>query len=326
MHRLLQAVEQDALTQEECARWLEWTVRLFNAFAPEKPHDVRTWDVWLPLRPHAEALIEHTQKRGVNTRPVGLIASLFGIFLSARAEYAEAEPLYRRALAIEEKVLGPDHPEVASDLNNLALLLWDTNRASEAEPLYRRALAIAEISLGPNHPEVGRALNNLAQLLQASNRLQEAESLMRRALAIGEKTLGPDDPDVASALNNLAALLKASNRLQEAEPLYRRALAIDERILGPDHPDLAIDLNNLAMLLRATNRHTEAKPLSRRQLEIFLRFTVTTGHKHPYLHAAIANYVVLLEEMGSSPAQIRVQLDEIGHPFGMRLGSGEQGQ
>ena len=49
---------------------------------------------------------------------------------------------YRRALAIDEKAFGPDHPDVATALNNLAALLRATNRLGEAEPLYRRALAI----------------------------------------------------------------------------------------------------------------------------------------------------------------------------------------
>ncbi|CAN0589164.1 unnamed protein product, partial [Laminaria digitata] len=37
--------------------------------------------------------------------------------------YAEAGPLYKRSLAIKEKALGPEHPSVATSLNNLALLL-----------------------------------------------------------------------------------------------------------------------------------------------------------------------------------------------------------
>ncbi len=39
-----------------------------------------------------------------------------------QGRYAEAEPLYKRSLAIQEKALGPDDPAVAMDLNNLALL------------------------------------------------------------------------------------------------------------------------------------------------------------------------------------------------------------
>jgi tetratricopeptide (TPR) repeat protein len=55
--------------------------------------------------------------------------------------YADAEPLYKRALAIWEKALGPDHPDVAQSLNNLADLYSAQGRYADAEPLYKRALA-----------------------------------------------------------------------------------------------------------------------------------------------------------------------------------------
>ena len=123
-----------------------------------------------------------------------------------KARYVEAEPLYRRALAVDEASYGHDHPNIATGLNNLAELLRDINRLSEAEPLYRRALAIDEASYGPDHPNVAIRLNNLAGLLRATNRLSEAEPLYRRALAISEASYGPDHPNVAICLNNLAAI------------------------------------------------------------------------------------------------------------------------
>ena len=104
----------------------------------------------------------------------------------------------RRALAIDEKAYGPDHPNVATRPQQSGALLQATNRLAEAEPLMRRALAIDEKAYGPDHPDVATALNNLAQLLQATNRLAEAEPLMRRALAIDEKAYGPDHPNVAT--------------------------------------------------------------------------------------------------------------------------------
>ena len=51
----------------------------------------------------------------------------------------------RRALEIDEKSFGPDHPNVAIELNNLARLLHDTNRLDEAEPLMHDALEIEKI-------------------------------------------------------------------------------------------------------------------------------------------------------------------------------------
>jgi tetratricopeptide (TPR) repeat protein len=55
--------------------------------------------------------------------------------------YADAEPLYKRVLAINEKALGPDHPSVALALNDLAELYKEEGRYADAEPLYKRALA-----------------------------------------------------------------------------------------------------------------------------------------------------------------------------------------
>ena len=130
--------------------------------------------------------------------------------------WAEAEPLYRQSLAINERIYGPEHPEVATDLNNLSWLLKSTNRLVEAESLIRRALAIDEKSHGAEQPKVAIHLNNLALLLQDTNRLAEAEPLMRRVLTIDEKNFGPEHPNVASDLNNLAQLLQDTNRLDQA--------------------------------------------------------------------------------------------------------------
>ena len=89
-------------------------------------------------------------------------------------KFAEAEPLMRRALAVDERTFGPNHPNAATCLNNLAALLHDTNRLEEAESLYRRALAIDEQSFGAGDSRVATCLNNLAQLLQTINRTDEA--------------------------------------------------------------------------------------------------------------------------------------------------------
>jgi hypothetical protein len=83
---------------------------------------------------------------------------------------AEAEPLLRRALAIDEASLGPEHPDVARDLNNLAQLLQATNRLAEAQPLSRRMLLILLAftrDTGHPHPSLGPALSNYRALALA---------------------------------------------------------------------------------------------------------------------------------------------------------------
>ena len=211
--------------------------------------------------------------------------------LSTLARWDESENQQRKALA--EAKMHANEKLVAAALNNLGLLLKDTNRLEEAEPLMRRALEITTASFGEHHPVVARASNNLGQLLKDTNRLEEAEPLMRRALEIDTASFGEHHPDVARDLNNLGLLLKDTNRFEEAEPLMRRALEIDTASFGEHHPDVAICLNNLGLLLKDTNRFEEAEPLMRRALEID---TASFGEHHPVVAIRLNNLGLLLKD------------------------------
>ena len=237
-----------------------------------------------------DALAEATRSGGSDLS-AGSMNEL-ALLLRETNRLAEAEPLMRRALALDEQSYGAEHPRVAADLNNLALLLQDTNRLAGAEPLMRRALAIEEESYGAGDPRVATELSNLALLLGETNRLAEAEPLLRRALAIDERSYGTEHPSVAIRLNNLAQLFQATRRLAEAEPLMRRALAIDEQSYGVTHPSVAIRLNNLAQLLQATKRLAEAEPLMRRALAIDEQ---SYGVEHPSVARDLNNVAQLLQ-------------------------------
>ena len=102
------------------------------------------------------ALASHEALRP-RRRPAWLpLNNLAGLY-QATGRYEEAEPLYRRAVAILEQALGPEHRDVAYYLDRLAGLYQATGRYEEAEPLYRRALVIWEQALGPEHRDVASA-------------------------------------------------------------------------------------------------------------------------------------------------------------------------
>ena len=86
-----------------------------------------------------------------------------------RGRYAEAEPLFKRALANAER-RGPGHPDVGRQLNNLATLYEKQDRHADAEPLFRRALAIYQKAAGPEHPAVATLLSNLGEVLKVEGR------------------------------------------------------------------------------------------------------------------------------------------------------------
>ncbi len=245
---LVQEAIRDQIREEKRRDWIHLSLHLVNYFSPFETGDVRTWPVWDLLGPHAAAIVAAADAAGI-PEPTDRLMNQLGLWLAAKGRHSEAEPLFRRALAIKEVSLGPDHPDVAGALNNLAHLLQDTGRLDEAEPLVHRVLAIAEASFEPDHPKVAVSLSNLARLLKSTNRLDEAEPLARRALAIDEAAFDPDHPAVAIRLNNLALLLQDLNRPDEAEPLMRRAVAIVEKSLGPDHPQTQKYRRTLSRLL-----------------------------------------------------------------------------
>lgn len=82
-------------------------------------------------------------------------------------DLAAARPYYERALAVRERVLGPDHPDTATSLNNMAILCYYEGNLPAAADLMRRALAIWEKVLGPGHPDTRGAREGLAVIEEA---------------------------------------------------------------------------------------------------------------------------------------------------------------
>ena len=70
------------------------------------------------------------------------MANNLGLLYMAQGKYVEAEPLLKRSLAIREKALGPEHPDVAQALENYGDLLRKMDRDAEAEKMEARAQAI----------------------------------------------------------------------------------------------------------------------------------------------------------------------------------------
>jgi tetratricopeptide (TPR) repeat protein len=82
------------------------------------------------------------------------------------------------------ETLGPDHPDVATSVNNLAYSCSEQGKYAKAEPLFQRALAIQEKALGLNHPDVATSLKNIAVLYRKTGRANSAERLEDRAAKI----------------------------------------------------------------------------------------------------------------------------------------------
>jgi CHAT domain-containing protein/Tfp pilus assembly protein PilF len=210
-------------------------------------------------------------------------------------EYAKAEPLLKEALRIRQKVLGPEHRDTATNLNNLGLLFLTMGEYAKADPLFQEALRIRQKVLGPEHPNTATSLNNLALLYLDMGEYAKAEPFYQEALRIYRKVLGPEHPNTAQSLNNLASLYMDMGGYAKAEPLYQEALRIRQKVLGPEHPDTATSLNNLAALYHDMGEYAKAEPLYQEALRIWQK---VLGSEHPDTATSLNNLAALEFDLG----------------------------
>jgi len=222
----------------------------------------------------------------------GLFRTLYG-----QAKYAEGLDPCRKAMEIRGELLGHNHPDYATSLNNLATSYHAMGDYAKAEPLFRNALEIKKRVLGENHPDYAQSLNGLARLYNDMGDHAKAEPLYRNALDIRKRVLGENHPDYAQSLNNLAELYEATADYAKAEPLLRQALEIHKRALGENHPNYAHSLNNMAMLYKAMGDYAKAEPLFRNALAIRKR---VLRENHPDYATSLNDLALLYGDMGDN--------------------------
>jgi tetratricopeptide (TPR) repeat protein len=268
MHRLVQAVVRHRLNSDQEAQWAVAAARVVLAGLPEDVHDFDAWPIAARLLSHV--LTVTGNQVVVQTVPAVTVSLLnrASQYLVGRAETRLAKPLAERALQIAEAELGAHHPDTATSLYCLAIVLYHQGDLDHARILHERALAIREATLGPDNLDTGLSLNDLAIVVDAQGDHDRARRLDERVLRIRETHLGPDHPHTASSLNNLGIVLFEQGDFDRARIPHERALAIREVRLGHDHPYTAQSLMNLALVLSAQDDLDQARTLLERALRV----------------------------------------------------------
>ncbi len=139
---------------------------------------------------------------------------------------AQEDDWEKSMIAATKALLGPNHLDVATALNNLAGLYDLQDRWDDAEAGFLRSLEIRRKVLGERHPDVATSLYYLSRMYRSAGRLDEAGIYLERSLAIWERILGPAHVTVASNLYDLAQVYRAQGRFDEAERIEGRIRAI----------------------------------------------------------------------------------------------------
>lgn len=188
-----------------------------------------------------------------------------------RGDYVGAEPLYRRALEIYEKVHGSEHKDVAFSLSGLAKCNMHRGKYTEAQLLYTRVISIYEKIYGQDHEEVGNMVENLAQCYVYQRDYNKAAPLYERAVDIFIKARGPNHEYVAANMFALARCYDEKNEDKKAEPLFKRSLEIYEGQEKRNEEQIAHIRYNLGRCHHGQRDFAKAELWYRRAIELFER-------------------------------------------------------
>jgi tetratricopeptide (TPR) repeat protein len=245
-----------------------------------------------PILAHLRHIQHLADPRGDHR--AGDLATILGRAEQMLVNYAQAELLLKRALAISKQTLGENHADTAASLNNLAFLHFLKGDYNSAKQLYEKTVANLERNFGPNHANTAASVTSLANLHLHQGNFPTAKRLLERTLAISKKVYNPNHPNIATNLNILAGVLKSEGNYKAAEKLFKQSLTIREEVLGPKHPDTATSLNNLANSYKDLRKYAAAKPLYKRAIAI--REEVL-GPNHPETASSLNNLAVLYREL-----------------------------
>jgi tetratricopeptide (TPR) repeat protein len=191
--------------------------------------------------------------------------------LRYQKKFTDAEPLFREALAIRERVLPPNHPRTALTLEGLGACLYGQNRLDEAEGYLLRAVAIRDQLSGNDDSSCqhGKALQLLGRTYNAQGKQDKALSMYVRAfsiwLAANEKCTV-----IVPVMNDMAALYWSQKKLDKAEEMYRTTIPLLQKELGQEQPELVAKQRvQLARTYLAEDKFAEAEPELRKAIPVF---------------------------------------------------------
>jgi tetratricopeptide (TPR) repeat protein len=298
VHRLVQTVMQGQMSEAERTQAVERALEIAAGACPEGDIqiDIAIWPAYGRLLPHLKAVAENADAAGTCNETLSNVWHRIDMYSQYRlADLVTSRHACERALAIQEVLHGPDHPNVAIQLNNLGNVLWAQGDLAGARAAFERAIHIDEATYELEHPQVAIYVNNLGNVLRDLGDLVEARAAYERAIRIGEATYGPEHPNVAIRVNNLGSVLRAQGDLAGARAAFERAIRIGEATYGPEHPQVAIYVNNLSRVLQDLGDLAGARAAFERALTID---EAAYGPDHPDVAVDVNNLGSVLQDLG----------------------------
>ncbi|KAF8179790.1 hypothetical protein K438DRAFT_1211607, partial [Mycena galopus ATCC 62051] len=201
-------------------------------------------------------------------------------------QYTKALKLELNTLEKTREILGDDHPDTLTAMNNLADTYHCLSRFEDAEQLQVVVLEKRRKTLSEEHPDTLRAINNLGSTYHCLGRFDKAEKLKLVVLEKQRKLLGLEHLDTLTTMKNLAKTYHSLGRFADAEQLQLVVLEKRRKILSDENPHTLNAMNNLANTYCSLGQFEEAEQLEDVVLE---KRRKIHSDEHPHTLIAMNN-------------------------------------
>ena len=208
------------------------------------------------------------------------------------------------ALAIQRKVLGNTHADVANTLSALADVMSFTGEYDKGQPLIEEALRIRRASYGEMHPDVAKSLGDLGVNFGERGDFKQAEVYLRQALEQQRKLHDGLHPDLAEAMNNLAWALQKPRRIRRGRAALSRVAVASSascsatriRSSPPGSTTSRSCSRRAATIAARRQAYRESLEMNRKLL----------GDSHPEIALGMSNLAFVLYAKGDRAGAIRM--------------------
>ncbi|MFB9414934.1 FxSxx-COOH system tetratricopeptide repeat protein [Dactylosporangium matsuzakiense] len=306
VHRLVQAVLRERLTEEQRETYQSSVQEILAAYNPGDPtDDPKTWDRHSEIGPHVQAsaavLSDDAAIRNVVLDQIR--------YLYVTGDYVSSRELGQVAYDQWTKKLGADHPMTLVTARFLGNSMRTTGDSVSTRALNERTLAIARRALGEDHEHTLAIANSVGGDLRLAGDWVRSKKVDQDLLARHRRVFGEDDPNTLRVANNLGVDLRLLGDFAKAYELDKDTWERRKRVLGPDHPDTLFTVTTgLSRDLYGLGRYDEAIELQRRWLPV-LRERLSLDHANVLLASRI--HVASLRKGGQAHEALELARDVV---------------
>jgi tetratricopeptide (TPR) repeat protein len=156
----------------------------------------------------AEELHEILLKQATGEREKEHLYGMLGQIKYYQGKYAKAIEFYEKSIKIQQKILSPTDPELATSYNNIGAVYYNMGKYSKALSYYEQDLEIKQKTLLPNHPSVATSYNNIGAVYDNMGEYSKALSFFERALDIWQRSLPANHPNLQTVRESIEIVKK----------------------------------------------------------------------------------------------------------------------